>query len=832
MLKFLSNQSDVYTALRDALTREARLSIVKGCSGSGKTHLIESLCDCIPDIRFYRLSGARGGETRPYYPFRNLLNEVYTSNQKKLNRKLKREAMEYILNQAGSISPLGTDVLSACITELSGAAKKKRELHNAAFQRDEIELLFPLDYFCGGAEPAVFLTDDLQYWDENSLELLYTLIKRKDHPENFLKNALFVATINTTIQTPSAIFEALEEAANPHVYLLERVRCSDYAAAMDVMGCRVCISEELTSALYSITNGNLQLTADIVTLLRNNSDIENTIRRIISEQNLGHLVVERLNKSDDGPLVNDALKFGSLFGNFFYYHDLEPALEIQESKIRALMEKAKDYSLVKSMPTGVSFIHELVREAYKKEADDNKVKYYIGFSNCLKLLYPGNYATRMDSLIAAGQYEDAQTVYLLHMVKKLRGHKSPGALPPPDGFSSRLQEYADAIRSAYHAFDEGEYRQCLEELEKIEDIYPKPLIAEKYYLMSITLSKWLDTRSRERAKACLEPFLDRMNLDAETEVWERILSAYIVACVHNNDIEFAKKYEQKLSASITTRIDFDLEASFRLNTLRRKASSLYPPDIAFERAGKSKDFFAPRDAKESGGAPLDPVEYYMSLNNYIAAALTAGMAPAVFHDTALLIKLPLSYPYLKFPRYEMPLNNAVLVAFLNDAVTAGEAEAALRKVLSQRETEDTTAVIIRTNIAICTALQGNFSQAREQFEMLAQETSKIKNLEYYYLCLIEVNLVAVLYALGQGKRAVHLLEKFLETPTSVFDEFLEYHARELLANCRMEQPEDKARWYRQALPLPESLKGTSRKKSWDYYGNKYLFGELEFWSES
>ena len=450
----------------------------------------------------------------------------------------------------------------------------------------------------------------------------------------------------------------------------------------------------------------------------------------------------------------------------------------------------------------------------------------------MKLLYPGNYVARAESLFTAGQYEDARNIYLLHMIKELRNRKSPSSTLLLSDLPVRLQEYVDVMKSAYHAFDEGEYRQCLEALEEMEDIYPRPLVAEKYYLMSVTLSKWLDNRSRVRAKTCLEPYLDLECIDTETEVWERILSAYIVACVHNNDIELAQKYEKELNNSITERIDFDLEASFRLNTLRRKASGLHPPAVSFKMVQKSKEFFAPRNTAESGGAPLDPVEYYMSLNNYIATALMAGKATKVFQDAEILIRLPLTYQYLKFPRYEMPLNNAVLVAFLNGAVSAKEAELSLQKVLARREAENTTGVIIRVNLAVFAALQGNFDQAKELLETLAQETSKIENLEYYYLYLIQVNLAAVLYASGQKESAIQILEDLSGEPIFSFDEFLEGHARALLTDCCTGQLDDEVYWYQQALLIPDSLKDTTWGESWKYYGNKYLFGELEFWSES
>ena len=210
----------------------------------------------------------------------------------------------------------------------------------------------------------------------------------------------------------------------------------------------------------------------------------------------------------------------------------------------------------------------------------------------------------------------------------------------------------------------------------------------------------------------------------------------------------------------------------------------------------------------------------------------AGKATKVFQDAEILIKLPITYQYLKFPRYEMPLNNAVLVAFLNGAVSAKEAELSLQKVLTRREAENTTAVIIRVNLAVFAALQGNFDQAKERLEMLAQETSKIENLEYYYLYLIQVNLAAVLYASGQKESAIQILEDLSRDPIFSFDEFLEGHARALLTDCSTGQVNNEVRWYQQALLIPDSLKDTTWGESWKYYGNKYLFGELEFWSES
>ena len=340
--------------------------------------------------------------------------------------------------------------------------------------------------------------------------------------------------------------------------------------------------------------------------------------------------------------------------------------------------------------------------------------------------------------------------------------------------------------------------------------------------MSITLSKWLDTASREQAVKCLEPFLTLSSINNEIEVWERILSAYIIACVHNNDCEQARKYEKKLQESIGKRIDFDINASYKLNILRRKASSLYPPKQAFNSTRKSKVFFAP---KEKDGLPLDPIEYYMSLNNFIATALMAGEFQSVLDEAAEIISLPQKLKYLKFPRFEMPLNNAVLIFFLNNKITVNEAIERLQQIIDTYTIQDSTGVIIKVNLAIFYGLSYNFSKSLDILEGLYDKMKVIENLEFYYKYLVEVNLEAIQYIIGNRNSLISLSDLQKEC-ASRREEYLEAHVK-----CLMEaftQVEEDSSWYNTVLENSQM----NRSNSWKYYGRKYLFGELEFWSES
>ena len=827
MYRYIGNQDIILENISNNIVSKKKLSMIGGVSGTGKSFLLS----CIESknkntATIYKLEGDYYLRSRDFYPFLKFINSMYLNDKTIVQKKIIEDGVKNTTNELGSLSPLGNDFLSACITELSTINKKKRELYNFIFDKEELDILFPLEYFCKKEKNIIFLIDDLQYWDKKSLRLLYTLIQQQGNEYVFLRNSQFVGAINIDYPNYEEELNGIINLAGKQVYDLDVADKNNYKVILKQLGLAITLNDDLVEALYSITGGNLQLSSDIVLLLNDETEVENTIRKIISDKNLGHLLIERLSKiSENGVMVNETLKYASLFGSSFYYHDLENVLEKDESYIRNLIETAQSFCLVNGASNGASFIHELIREAYKNETKENKIKYYTGYAKCLKMLYPGNYKERAESLKDAGEYEKASLVYILEFLKQLRINNSCSQdLYKELDLPYYLSDYVLSMERAYNFFYSDRYDNCLLELESIEDIVPSILLAEKYYLMSITLSKWLDTTSRKRAVKCIEPFLVMSIIDDEIEVWERIVSAYIIACVHNNDCDKAREYESKLQSSIGRRINFDIDASYKLNIIRRKASSLYPPQQAFIWTKKSKNFFAP---KEKESLPLDPIEYYMSLNNYLATSLMAGKYNLVTEETAELISLPQKIKYLKFPRFEMPLNNAILIFYLNHKITVDEARERFQQIIDTYNVEDSTGVIIKVNSAIFYGLSGDFSEALKILETLYDKIKFIENLEFYYKYLVEVNL-RVLQYLNGDKESIETLGNIQKECATKGEEYLEAHVKCVIDFTKQEEKISPLSWYHTEM-VNSKMK---HDDCWKYYGHKYLFGELEFWSES
>ena len=110
-------------------------------------------------------------------------------------------------------------------------------------------------------------------------------------------------------------------------------------------------------------------------------------------------------------------------------------------------------------------------------------------------------------------------------------------------------------------------------------------------------------------------------------------------------------------------------------------------------------------------------------------------------------------------------------------------------------------------------------------EKLYKEISIIENLEFYYKYLVEVNFGAIQYLSG-NKDSVVSLSNLQKECAARQEKYLEAHVKCLIESFA--QAEEDSLWYNTALENPQM----NHSKCWKYYGRKYLFGELEFWSES
>ena len=141
--------------------------------------------------------------------------------------------------------------------------------------------------------------------------------------------------------------------------------------------------------------------------------------------------------------------------------------------------------------------------------------------------------------------------------------------------------------------------------------------------------------------------------------------------------------------------------------------------------------------------------------------------------------------------------------------------------------EDSTGVIIKVNSAIFYGLSGDFPKALKILEALYDKIKSIENLEFYYKYLVEVNL-RVLQYLNGNKESVEKLGNIQKECATRDEEYLEAHVKCVMDFTKQEEKISPLSWYHTDM-VNSNMK---HDDCWKYYGHKYLFGELEFWSES
>ena len=254
MYRYISNQDKILENISNDIVSEKKMSMIKGVSGTGKSFLLS----CIESKNknttiIYRLEGDYYLRSRDFYPFLKFINSMYLNDKTIVQKKIIEDGVKNTTKELGSWLPLGNDFLSSCITELSTINKKKREFYNYIFDKEELDILFPLEYFCSKEKKIIFLIDDLQYWDKKSLRLLYTLIQQQNNEYAFLKNSQFIGTINIAYPNYEEELNGLINLAGKQVYELDISKKDNYKVILKQLGLAITLDDDLVEALFSIS---------------------------------------------------------------------------------------------------------------------------------------------------------------------------------------------------------------------------------------------------------------------------------------------------------------------------------------------------------------------------------------------------------------------------------------------------------------------------------------------------------------------------------------------------------------------------------------------------
>lgn len=828
---FFANQEDILARIKEVVSGSSNnFAIIKGRSGSGKSYLLHKMVEsfCNDKLNCVYFSGDTFCIERDYYYFYDGINKAFIQNKNKASKNLLGKSLKKNMIQASKLVPVAGNVISSILEDILGARKSQKVLLNSIFSPQELEILFQLEYLCNRNEKTLFLLDDLHLADPKSLQFLYLLLAQIATLEDLLPKMFIVATTSLFSDENGERLDQLAHLANGTTFHLDYVNQSDYNAALTALGLKRKLSDEMYQTLYSITDGHLQLIIDVVNMCNDNEEANQA--SYWETHNWSSAIKSRIYLLEhDGELVSEALKYASLFGNSFLYYELELALGKSEGEIRSIINSAQSLNLVRQhIKIGARFNHDVIRKSFRAEITEKNSIYFSNYAKCLKVIHPGYYAERSESLYIAGEHASAIDLWVLFVIQQIRmqsttfNRQNPIQEYLPDAYV----EFLLLMAKGYEQLFSEEYQKAQETVNSIEDLLPICLRAEKCYLYSLICSKWLNEELRHESEESLYLLLSDPAIIQEPELWERLASAALIASIHNNEVQKAKEIEKKLYLNLSRRIVFDFSAEKTLNILRRKSSCLHSPIFAVQNVKKSVDYFGPPISGLEGQAPLNHVEYYMSLCNYIATTLMAGL----FDESCKNAKALLTYihvdRHLQFSRIEMPLNNCVLALYLAQETNEEKAIAELANIKATIHAEVTTSIVLNVNHAIMLAYNGEIGTSKSMLALERERLIEFKNVEFYYCYLVDTNLAVLEYLIGDQQRAIEMNEELIEHTHQSEEPYFSKRNIALQQAFSHTSPADKASWLRNRL-ITEG-----KDSCWNYYGRKLLFGELEFWSES
>ncbi|WP_413409379.1 hypothetical protein [Paenibacillus amylolyticus] len=823
----LHHQQEIKQHILGGIRDNRKLFLIEGLSGTGKsylTHSIISELSLIDEFEIFLMEGDSQCITRDYYPFERCISSKKSGLKNRNNSK----TLKKTVSKASKGIPFVGDLAEHISEEFLNHNDNKFDKDNSYLTDSERSIIYRIRYLT--KKRIVFIIENFQFWDEKSVSLIYQILKERENNLSILEELVIIInwTSDQALNNEKFKNEILKE-FHFDTYYLNVIEKVGYKSALVSMGLLKEINNDLINGLYSITGGHLHLTKEIIQFF-NHSSIESTeLISLGNTEKIMTLIEDRLkNLGARGEVISEVLKYASILGISFTFFELEKITKKNQAELQQIITEANKLYFVEENNKKVNFVHEIIRNLFESKLEDKKT-YFQAYAECLKVIKPNDYIARARALLKASYVDQAALQYILAYVKKLRNSETINHDFSQEILMSvselRAAEYVDIMQQAYSDYLNKDFDKVIEELGWIEDSYPILLRAERDYLLAMCLTKKIDSDSRNKSVSILDKYKDINSLDGESELWSRILSLQMISYIHINDKTSAIKNENLLMHYLGDRASYDMDAEDKINILRRKSSAVHSIIFAQRSTMKSVKYFGPL---ENGGVPLNPIQYYFSLNNHIANTLVLGKFEESFEDATQLRKFIANHKGIPFPRPEIPLNNYILSGIASENISFEKGLEIYNEMFNKIKSS-ADSILLKINQAVLYAATNQLDHARDILDTLKKKLIRQKNIELYYQFYVDSNLMVVEYLLGNQSEALELWNTISYMP-SIGDQNYYEKRHELIkelfdSNIQLSGLE----WFTVIDKMYPEFVERSKEKS---FGNGFLMSDIQFWSES
>lgn len=813
------NQRDIYEQLKNCIGsfNGIRIITLLGESGIGKSYLIEKLMEDVKTqytCPICYIKGDQFCQNREYYCIKQALTQLTVSYE---NIQGKKDIITDCIQEIPRIGSISSKIISDKLNRQEITQKRRSYFLND----EELDIVYRLNYLFD-KRSSLIVCDNLQYFDSKSLELLYLLITSKQYWDDFFYKSqiLFVYT-----EMDEKRYRLIQKIYSTNVNILIKMHPICYDDMDNILkkfGCKSALDEEIKRVLFKLSDGHLEVIKHVVSQMNQVPYKSNTnVGFNSSEEFLEDLIDEKLkNLGASGNQISELLEYASLIGKTFSNTELSRIVELNGQDFHDAILKSNEMELITTQNRYSNFSHDIIQLLFRKRANQHHIFYFERMRECIKELYPSQYERRIEIEQNLGDFSRASILIALLCAKKNYNLAFEDDIYVQVlSFHPEIYDFLRDMHDAYVAYTNRNYKMTISILNTIDDFLPIELLAERDLLKSITLTKVLNESFRQEAIQCIQGYtLEELN--NEGDIYLRVKLSLISSYAHIAEIEKAKECEKKIFKYLQPRLGYDENARFIINILRRKSNAMHECIYAEKNIKKSVQYFAPLAGQS---APLDPIQYLMSLGNYAGILIECGRFLESFNEISQAQKLVNNNQQIVFPRTQIIDNNYLICSYLMNNSAKEEVLCSYKHMVELSENADN--IFITSNYCALLSVNGYIDDA---YDILERQYKNLQNNSerFYRLCITNNLLVLELFK-KKFVDAQNLVDILMVQIDGIIDESYYRKKYELFQQAINEE-------------LDISLEKIDTflfdycenyQEAWAYWGRSFDYTALYYWSD-
>lgn len=700
--------------------------------------------------------------------------------------------------------------LSTIVSELMQIADEKKNILQD-FSQIECLIISHLQKHIGNT-PCLFVCNNVEDWDFLSQNLLYQIVKNQN-TNNLFNNSYFILNSNYEL---TAFKDFVGKPL--HISILQR---DDIKFVVKEINPCLELNESQTEQLFTLTNGNIKLISECLTLVnkptyqKQEKCYEIITKKISHESKISSEIVH---------LLKEAAFIGFSFDTYL----LKTFSKSEQKRFEDILDNTINLNLLSTQLDNeiVSFKEEFIYTIFKENTFKDK-RYYLHLSECIKLLYPSRYDLQANYLYRGKIYNDANLNYLLFLIKYYRENNIKYYLPKDktDYFkNTTLLHIYEKICDTYALYKSKKYKQA----ELLISATYSPNIALRFeidYLKAlITTNQYFNVFEFEERINVLETYINEEFRKNYPEMYIRALMILIELYSETGSIKCAESTLKEIHKFFFQYASTDQQIQYYEYCFKMKANSYYKIEIAKKYTFDAYNYFF-----QLGNNKRNVNTYYISILNHSANEIVTGNYLTGYNLLCEAVKIVKEHSFLEIIHKDILVNNLLISGFFCNKFSAAECVHNMEEIIKISK-EEADNILLENNYLVFVALTGDITSAYRKSKELYENICCIADADDYYLYYVLNNYCILSWLNGfcdEARNVYYELTNLIPLPKdnayfSKRNQYLEYifnnNPGEILSNSN---------WNKYMIYTHPKTIGNA----WKFWGHLLLLSELQIWSD-